>query len=105
MTDTVNVQISPANGWVELSTSSTGSFTLTSGGQYCKYTGPPPAALIGHRMTGKIVNFTTLEGESLYVLASRECNVVIDSDVINIPKLLLEDGSFFLLENGFKLLL
>jgi len=73
-----NVLILPEDGWKEVSTDSQGSFTLTSGGQHCIHTGQPSDLLVGHRYGKKPVQFTTVEGESVYVRVSRPCFAVGD---------------------------
>lgn len=65
-----NIKITPADGWVELSSNPYGSFSLPAGGQYCFYAGNPPKELIGHKFIDGVKNFTTKDGESLFVKVS-----------------------------------
>lgn len=73
-----NAFISPEDGWKEISTESSGTFSLTGGGQHCKHTGAPADTLMGHRYTGKPIDFTTESGESIYVRVSIACVAVGD---------------------------
>ena len=80
-----NAFISPEDGWKEISTESSGTFSLTGGGQHCVYEGAPPVSLVGHRYVGKPVKFTTGVTESLYARVSRPCFAVGDVEGIDPP--------------------
>ena len=65
-----NLELVPKQ-WNKITDSEVGTFSLTNGGQYCMYTGEPPVDLIGHRYSGKPVDFSLVTGESVYVLSDR----------------------------------
>ena len=73
-----NYPILPEDGWKEVSTESSGVFSLTAGGQHCIFAGQPPAVLVGHRYVSGVVDFKTGVGESLWVRVSRPCFAVGD---------------------------
>ena len=80
-----NITILPEDGWKEISTGSSGTFSLTAGGQHCVYDGVPPDSLVGHRYVGKSVDYLTGATESLYVKVSRACFAVGDVEGIDPP--------------------
>ena len=94
-----NITILPEDGWKEISTESSGTFSLTAGGQHCIYDGVPPDSLVGHRYVGKSVDYLTGATESLYVKVSRACFAVGDVGVpvafagVQIGQAVLKGGS------------
>jgi len=79
-----NLELVPKQ-WNKISDGDVGTFSLTNGGQYCVYDGEPPVDLIGHRYSGKPVDFSLVTGESVYVLSDRGGFAIGDVGVSDTP--------------------
>jgi len=83
MSNTLNISVTPGEGWKSVATEIDGFFTGTSSCEYCIHSSQPADSFIGHRLSSfEPKRFGLDSGESLYVRTTYNSTVVVTEDSI-----------------------